>query len=556
MKPKISTIEVAFIVAISLITVFGLTKSVGGPMFSDELAYITPGINGTENLGIMNRYFHVYIQAFFMQLAPTPITGVRLFWSSEMVLTALMIYFGIRLLNKKATAIHSLVGGIFFFSLNFFLIYAGVTLIDFTSMILVTSILFLYLLSLRFERGTRWFVLGMGAILFFSYETKEVNLVVGLVAIGFGLNGKGEFHWNLLWQKLRWFILGIPCGIIVFMILSGVVVHDIFWALRPSEYILYSHGYASLYLGEHQPYDYLRALVDMLPLFMLFLIAGFKNGIGIGSREKIIWYFPFVLVIEISMIWIYSPYGTLPRLLYSALPVMCMFVPQILHYDFPAKRTQRVHLIIAILIGLLLIAGMVMAFPYISRAIGWDYSDFAHSLLIDVIFSGVMILLASIRKYGQYSFALALCGVVLLVAEPMRTNYIDVVVNRSNQKLYIDRISPFSSFKSSIHYSPSMQMLVSSNLSHSYGILAAQLDDLVGLFDLYFDEPAERNNFKVVDDNSDLVTHILENSFNYVLMSNEDWDYISQQSNEVFSIKALYKIRSDKSGRIYFLEKN
>jgi len=370
------------------------------------------------------------------------------------------------------------------------------------------------------------------------------------------LNGKGEFHWNLLWQKLRWFILGIPCGIIVFMILSGVVVHDIFWALRPSEYILYSHGYASLYLGEHQPYDYLRALVDMLPLFMLFLIAGFKNGIGIGSREKIIWYFPFVLVIEISMIWIYSPYGTLPRLLYSALPVMCMFVPQILHYDFPAKRTQRVHLIIAILIGLLLIAGMVMAFPYISRAIGWDYSDFAHSLLIDVIFSGVMILLASIRKYGQYSFALALCGVVLLVAEPMRTNYIDVVVNRSNQKLYIDRISPFSSFKSSIHYSPSMQMLVSSNLSHSYGILAAQLDDLVGLFDLYFDEPAERNNFKVVDDNSDLVTHILENSFNYVLMSNEDWDYISQQSNEVFSIKALYKIRSDKSGRIYFLEKN
>jgi hypothetical protein len=555
MKPKISKIEAAFIIAISLIAIFVLTKSVGGPRFSDELAYITPGINGAEDLGIMNRYFHVYIQAFFMQLAPTPITGLRLFWSSEIVLTALMIYFGIRLVNRKATAIHSLVGVIFFFSLPFFLVYAGVTLIDFTSMMLITGILFLYLLSLRFEKWAKWLALGMGAMLFFSYETKEVNLVVGFVVIGFGMDGEGEFHWKFLWQKLRWFFLGIVCGIFIFIVLNSIVVHDPFWAFRPSEYVLYSHGYASLFLNGHAPYDYFRELYGLMPLFLIFFAVGFLGAEVINRREKIIWYFPFLLVIALTIIWIHSPFRTIPRLLFPALPVMCIFVPQILHYDFPMERNQRVHLLIALCLGILIITGMVLIYPFISKAIGWDYTDFTNSFLIDVLLSGVLIMLASIRKYGKYSFTFALCGIVLLVAQPLQVNYIDVVVNRSNQRLYVDRISPFSSFKTSIHYTSSMQILVSSDLSYSYGILATQLDDIVGLFDLYFDEPAVRNNFKVVDDTSNLLTNVLKDSFDYILMSYNDWNYISQQSQEVLPIKLLYNVRSDKTGRIYFLEK-
>lgn len=556
MAQRISKTESIIIIAISLLAIAVLTISAGGPRFSDELAYIAPGINGFENLGIMNRYFHVYIQAFFMQLAPSPITGVRLFWSSEMVLTALMIYFGIRLLSRKTTAIHCMVGVIFFFSLPLFLIYAGTTIIDLTSMTLVTGILFLYLLSVRFEKSAKWFALGIGALLFFSYETKELNLVASFVVIGFGMDEKGEFHWKLLWQRLRWSFGGIAAGVVIFMVLSSIVVHDPFWALRPSEYVRYSHGYASLFLREHVPYDYFRELMSLMSLFLIFLVVGIHDKVGIGGRERIIWFFPFVYVVALTLVWIHSPYGTLPRLLYPSLPVMCMFVPQILHYDFPTERRQRGHLIILIAIGMLLVTGMVLIYPYISKALGWDYTDFTTSFVLDILISLVLIVLTWIRKFTKITFAIALCGVVLLAAQPLQVNYKDVIVNRANQKLYSERISPFSSFQTSIHYTPTMKMLISEDIAKSYGLLAEGVDDIVGLFDLFFDKPAVRSNFTVVDNGRQLLSDIFSGSYDYVFMTSSDWNSITEQPNDKSQILMFYNVKATESGEIYFLQIN
>jgi hypothetical protein len=555
MKTGISKIEAICIAAISLIATFVLTLTAGGPMFSDELGYIAAGMNGFKDPSILNRYFHIYIQAFFLQLAPSPITGARLFWAVEIVLTALMIYFGIRLLNRKATVVHSLVGVIFFFALPFFLTYSGDTIIDFTSMVVLTAMFFLYLLSIRFEKAAMWLIMGMGAMLFFAFETKEVNVAAGYVVLGLGLDAEGHFHWKQLWQKVRWFLLGIAGGAIVYMILGAIVVKDPFWGFRISEYRAYINGYANLFLTGHEPYDYLGVLLKTLPLFLLFLVSGVQNKERIGAREKVVWYYPFVMVIAITIAWMRSRYGTLDRLLFPALSVMCMFVPQFLAYDFPAEKKEKIRLGLSLLAGMVLVVCLVFLYPYIAKAIGWDTTEFTSSFVLTIVLSGLLILIGWIRQYKRTAFVLALTGVVLLAAEAFYTNFRNVVILRSNQDNFSERLSPFSSFKTSIHYSPSMQMLISLDLRNSYYLLGNGLDDIVGLFDLYFDRPAQRQNFTLVEARPELQPDILQDTFDYVLMTNGDWSTLSQQPGVEQQIEALYSVSNDKTGRIYFLEK-
>ena len=555
MKLGISKIEAISLGVISLLIVAVLTISAGGPMFSDELGYIAAGMNGFKDPSILGRYFHIYIQAFFLQLAPSPISGVRLFWSLEMVITAVMIYLGIRLLNRKATVIHSLVGAVFFFGLPFFLTYSGDTIIDLTSMVVITAMLFLYLLSIRFERAARWLILGMGAMLFFSYETKEVNVAAGFVILGLGLDAEGGFHWKLFWQKVRWFLLGLVGGVIVYMILGAIVVHDPFWGFRISEYQAYISGYANLFLTGHKPYDYFKVLLDTLPLFLLFLVGGLLNGEQIGRREKIVWFYPFVFVIAITIVWIRSRYGTLDRVLFPTLPVMCMFAPQALAFDFPAEKRHKRSLLIWVAACLLIVGGVILLYPRIAKAIGWDYTEFTSSFMVAILLSFVLIMFGWVKQFGKTTFVLTLMGIMLLAAQPVYINFNNIVILRANQQSYSDRISPFSSFKTSIHFSPHMQMLISLDLRNSYYLLGNGLDDTVGLFDLYFDVPATRGNFQLVSDRGDLQMDILKGSCDYVLMTNGDWSYLSQQSQVEMQITSLYNVKNDDTGRIYFLEK-
>lgn len=555
MKLGISKFEAISLAVISILVTVVLTISAGGPMFSDELGYIAAGMNGFKDPSILGRYFHIYIQAFFMQLAPSPLAGVRLFWSLEMVLTAVMIYIGIRLLNRKATMVHSLVGVIFFFGLPFFLTYSGDTIIDFTSMIVITAMFFLYLLSIRFERAAKWLILGMGAMLFFSYETKEVNVAAGFVIIGLGLDEEGKFHLKLFWQKARWFLLGLAVGILVYMVLGAIVVQDPFWGFRISEYQAYIAGYASLFLTGHKPYDYFRVLLVTLPLFLLFLAGGLHNAERIEPREKFVWFYPFIFVIAITVIWIKSRYGTLDRVLFPTLPVMCMFVPQVLAYDFPKdKRSKRI-LFLWLLAALILVTGIVLIYPYLAKAIGWDYTEFSSSFMVAILLSFVLIMIGWVKHYGKATFVITLAVILLLAEQPLYINFNNIVLLRSNQQSYAERISPFSSFKTSIHFVPRLKMLISLDLRTSYYLLGNGLDDIVGLFDLYFDEPATRDNFELVSDRGDLERSILRGNCEYVLMTNGDWNYLSQQPGVETVVNGYYSMQVDDTGRIYFFSK-
>jgi hypothetical protein len=98
-------------------------------------------------------------------------------------------------------------------------------------------------------------------------------------------------------------------------------------------------------------------------------------------------------------------------------------------------------------------------------------------------------------------------------------------------------------------------MLVSADLHTSSFTLGRDFDEIVGLFELYFDQPATRENFRLAGDRDVLLSELLTGPYDYVLMNNNDWNSIAQQQDTRVKIAALYEVRSNDTGKIYFLEK-
>ncbi|HSQ17907.1 MAG TPA: hypothetical protein VLM83_09430, partial [Anaerolineales bacterium] len=85
-----------------------LAKVAGGPIYSDELWYIQVGLNDISAFNVMNRYFHIYMQKLFMELAPSPLEGVRVYWGFLVACTTALVYLAARLLSARNSILHGL----------------------------------------------------------------------------------------------------------------------------------------------------------------------------------------------------------------------------------------------------------------------------------------------------------------------------------------------------------------------------------------------------------------------------------------------------------------
>ena len=75
----------------------------GGPITNDELKYLALSLDTTQEPRILNRYFHIYFQKFFVYYLNDPFVGMQIFWSFIISSTAaLTFYSAILISNSKS----------------------------------------------------------------------------------------------------------------------------------------------------------------------------------------------------------------------------------------------------------------------------------------------------------------------------------------------------------------------------------------------------------------------------------------------------------------------
>jgi len=529
--------------------------ALGGPLSTDITVYMNVGMNHIENTFILNRYFHVFLEVVFLKLAPTPLIGFQYFWAFLMAATALLVYYNTRSFTSRSNFIHGLLAVGIFFSFQFFAQTAGIAYVDITAMFMVMVVVTIFMVSARWQHRSKWILILLGALFYLAFKTKETTLISGLLFIGLGFQD-GEFQFKAFLKNIAYLLVGIVVGIIFFAMLSWIILGDPFFGLRPKEF--YDFFMASVrsapnatqevaVLGNWYTAFFLQ--VFYIP-FILFILAGIKPNQDLDLSHRLIWCLPLGLIIFVSLSANIT-WG--PRFLLPAIPIICVLTPQFLNFEIPCSARERIRAAILFLIEIALILILRIIMRYALPKIGLDTTLFFVNIYESAILS-IILAISFLWKRFITSISIVVAVLILaLIASPIVSN-VKMMLKSPNRAESDLTFYPYSSFSEEIHFQQDMKMFVSFNAWKVLGVsgYCNTLDDVLDLFNIYFNASSTRNNFTVSSDPTLISSIVTSTSYSYILISEGDWQAIPDSEQSI--LEQRYIQIEDKQSLLVFLQ--
>ena len=426
-----------------------------GPIYSDELLYVDIGLNNYQVASYGNRYFHVYLQKLFMSLAPTPLTGTKIFWGFLVSLTGLLVYWNARNFFKHSQPLHGLLAVAFYFSYHFISRYCGVTSADITAMLLVTISLTVYLYHLRSGRTRRWPVMVLGALVFLSFKTKETTLFANIFLIGLLFDREGKFGLKNISHLIKPFLIGFLAAVGLFIFLDPVFLHDPFFAISPRTLGAVFENYAYTGGFRKEPVSYFTAflLADILVPFLLYLLSGaIHYGREDTPSKKIVWLFPLVLALFMNLNMLKIPWGFIERFYFPALPVIAILAPQWLRFEIPKSNREKTMMAVLSLSGIVLILFLHQALQSWAGSINWDYGKFVESIYQPVLLCLLLGFILAVRKMNWLNILFPLVCILALLQAPLLDNQKYIFRVPYTTDFFNQVYAPFITFQDQIQY--------------------------------------------------------------------------------------------------------
>ena len=530
----------------------------GGPIFSDELLYINNGLNNIQNSDYANRYFHVYLQKLFMSLAPTPLTGVKIFWGFLVALTGLLVYWNARNFFKHSNPVHGLLAVIIFFSYRFISDYCGVTSADITAMMMVIVLLTVYLYYIRSNRKHQWAVFALGAVVFLSFKTKETTLFANIFLFGLLFNEDGKFSLKNMLPLVKPFLSGVLAAVGLFILLDTIFLHNPFFAINPQTIAAVFKNYAYTGGFRQEPASYFTTflLVDLMAPFLLYLLSGAKQYDEKDSPAlKIVWLFPLVLALFMTLNMLKIPWGFIQRFYFPALPVIAVLAPQFLRFELPKTVKEKISMVALLLAGIALIVFLHQTFMAWTISIDWEYGRFVDSIFQPILLCLLLGFILFVRKMNWLNIIFPVICIFGLLLAPLMINQKYIFRNPFTTKIFNQDYAPFITYRDQIHYSAGMKMYFSMSIPTEAKALSNNRDELSAMFNIYFNGRTSRPNFILGLQSNKIAEEITAEKFDYVLMSNADWELVSADFYREKEIQQMYMIYPDPAGQVILLVK-
>lgn len=546
-------LELILVIAAFGVLWVALAKVAGGPIYSDELWYIQVGLNDIHAFNVLNRYFHIYLQKFFMELAPTPLEGVRIYWGFLVALSTTLVYLAARLLSAKNSIIHGLLAVAVLSSFHLLADYSGVTVVDIPAMALLALMLLLYILVIRFPRTQSWMLILLGALLFLSLKTKETLIVTGILFFGFGFDTQGNYRLAKLFRAALRIAAGVGIGILLFILLNTLVLKDPLFGLLPAHFRAFANELRTTAGMNPEIGDWYTAyLLPTLPVvFVLFLASGIKSNERFPAEIRIAWLVPLMLILFLSFSMIKGDWGIRARHLFPILPFFSVLAPQFLDFKYPNKRGEWIWFGSYAVLGIALIALVHFGSKRLVHNMEGDITSFLAYVLFPIVFSLLLALLMLIKRYSIHTYILPVVCIGLLLYPTIHSNVKSIFVARPVVQSFQQRVYPLDAFREQIQPSSEMRMLVSWNCAAAMGNPDLEQDIMLSLFNLYFDANTERDNFELVDLDEENLPSLWQQEFNYMLLTS--WDYEMMQEQLGLDIIEQRYIVYDEPGAYFWL---
>jgi hypothetical protein len=550
---RLSRLELVLIILGFLGLWVGLALVAGGPIHSDEVWYMQAGLNNVKDSFIINRYFHVYLQKLFMVLAPTPLVGVKIFWAFLVSLTALLVYLVARLLSGTNNFVHGILAvGLLFYS-PLIAKYSGDTIVDTSAMAMVMVVAALYFFSARSGNPSKWLLAALGFAFFLAFKTKETTLPVGVVFLGFGVIEGNRIDLRGYWKNIRFVLAGMAAGVLFFILLNAINLGDPLFGFKPANVQQLSSSLVSV-ADKGSDNWYTSFVLPQMPLlFLLFIASAFKCFGRLKFEYKVLWFIPLALVALLSLSEAGGGLGIRDRYMLPALPVFCLLAPQFLDFEIPFSVKEKVKFAIYLLAGVLAFYLLHEGVVALSVHIGQNYQDFVFIVIYPIVLSILLVVVFFFNRYSTITVLIPLLCILGLIFQPTFQNLKNLFVVRPVEQQFVNNYYPLSIFAGQIHFSNPMKMYVSTDITPRLGMLSLNVDELLSMFNVYFDANAVRRNFVYSKPSGSISTDIIQQNFNYVLLTIQDWTQIEANPDGLAKVKNVYQVVQEPTDRLILL---
>jgi hypothetical protein len=528
-----------------------LAINAGGPIFSDEFLYIDAGLRNFAEPSYGNRYFHIYLQKLFMALAPTPLQGVRFFWGFLIALTAALVYFNARTLFKKSSTLHGLLALAFFFSYPLITEYSGEPAVDITAMAMVTLYISVYLYALRNPDKKITATIALGALAFIALKTKETTIFINILLLGFILDEQGKWDWQALKELIKPILIGLAAGIGLFILLDGLILGKPFFAISPATFGAVFKNYnfgQGFFFGPTSWYrEYF--LDDIQLPFLLFIISGIKLGAKSDARRRLLWIYPLLLAVFVTLNMLKVTFGFIERFYFPALPAIAILAPQFLRIKWPDshKKWLGYGLLLAAAAGLSFILRSAMM-DY-SASLNFDFARFLNSIYYPILLSLLLAIAFWTKKYHWASSVIPLFCIAAMLVSPLLYTYKYFFRYPKVREKYDQLFYPFETFKGELTFENADNILVSADIYRNLAMLSDDPNDITGMANFFFDRRISRENVTIGYSRLGMKTALTKKGIDYGLISNADWKVLSDQPDIMMKYKAI----TDLNGQVVLL---
>jgi hypothetical protein len=348
--------ETLFLIVLFFASWGFLYATLGKPTSWDELLYIDLGIFPRADGTILNRWAHIYLQKLFLDLAPTPLQGAKLYWGFLISATMIIVYCAAKLLRKGSNYFNGVAGLLFFTSSALIFSYAGNTYADYTAMFFVALGVLVYLAFFRINPPYRWLLLiFFGFILFAATKSKESGIILAILIIGFGIN-QNQFEFKNFLKNFTYIFIGIGLGFGMLALLDYIFVNNALASVgsqQLSQYSYFAFRAPSLETGLLQRISFIvdslsdiglpwmARIVEKLPLFSLLYAVTFTTlVIGLQIERKRNWFELFVWILPIAFLGLLTlgrVKSTADRNFFPMHPILAILVAQFFAAEIPAN---------------------------------------------------------------------------------------------------------------------------------------------------------------------------------------------------------------------------
>jgi hypothetical protein len=553
---QLSKTEKWTLIIISILLCLGLILLAGGPIFSDEFLYLDLGLRNVIEPSYGNRYFHVYLQKLFVSILPTPLLGVRVFWSLLIAISTALVYFNARTITKDSSIIHGLLGVAFFFAFPLIKEYSGEPAVDITAMTMTVIYLSVYLWGVKNPKKLPKTLFLLGLLSFLSLKTKETTIFINILLAGFLIEKfKEKITIKDLFIYFRPFLIGIALGIGIFIILDSIFLGKPFFAIAPSTFgsIFTHYDFGAGFFNGPTSWYSVYFLDELLLPFILFLLGGVQLQNKVDGDVRIVWIYPLILAAFVSWNMLKIPWGFIERFYFPALPVIAILAPQVIRMELPSTKRSWIWFMISMLFAMLLAWFMRLYWVDVSKQYYFDYARMLDAVYYPILISLLLAILVWKNKFDWKWTIIQLFCIGSLLFSPLVSNYKYFVTFPKIKKRYSVLLHPFESFKTQFNVLEDDLVFVSGNIKEDQDMLSRDPNDIVGMYNFFFDARITRDNIFLGYDETKTGSNLSTREFSYVLLTESDIDQLKTENLWDEIIDNYSQIDSDQTESIFLL---